>query len=120
MATPNKVIEHVDKVKINAYEPADKLQWLSELDGMIRRVVMQEEGAVSYSFPGDEDTHLLVPYPFDNIYPLYLEAMISFHNKEYADYNNEIQLFNARFEEYKKAYIRENRPKSSGRLQLWG
>jgi hypothetical protein len=120
MATPNKVIEHVDKVKINAYDPEDKFHWLSELDGMIRCVVMQEEGAFAYSYPDDGDRDLLVPYPFDNIYPLYLIAMISLHNREYNNYNNEIQVFNTRFEEYKKAYIRENIPKSSGRVKLWG
>ena len=118
--TPNKVSESVDKVKINAYEPEEKFRWISELDGMIRRVVMQEDGAVGYCYPDDEDTDLLVPFPFDNIYPLYIEAMISLHNKEYNEYNNEIQVFNARLEEYKKAYIRENMPKSAGRVKLWG
>ena len=120
MATPNKVMEQVDKLKVNAYEPEEKFRWLSELDGMIRRVVWQEDGAVAYSYPDDGDCDLLVPYPFDNIYPLYVAAMISLHNKEYTEYNNEIQVFNTRFEEYKKAYIRENRPKSSGTVKLWG
>ena len=120
MSSPNKVIEFVDKVKPNAYEAEEKFRWLSELDGMIRRVVMQEEGAVAYIYPDDADTELLVPYPFDDIYSLYMQAKIDFYNKDYNDYNNAAAVFQERFDEHKKAYIRENMPKPSGKVKLWG
>ena len=118
--TPNKVIEYVDRVKHNAYGPEEKFAWLSGLDGMIRRVVMQEDGAVAYSYPDDADCDLLVPYPFDDIYSLYMQAKIDFYNKEYDDYNNATAVFQERFDEFKKAYIRENMPVSSGAVKLWG
>lgn len=120
MSSPNKVIEYVDKVKANAYGPEEKFRWLSELDGLIRRVVWQEDGAVAYSYPEDADCELLVPYPFDDIYSLYVQAKIDFYNKDYNDYNNAVAVFQERFEEYKKAYIRENMPKSAGSVKLWG
>ena len=33
--TVNKAVELVDKLKPNAYEKADKVRWLSELEGQI-------------------------------------------------------------------------------------
>ena len=120
MATPNKVIETVDRVKPNAYEPEDKLRWISELDGLIRRVVMQAEEAAEYRYPDDGDRDLLVPYPFDDIYSLYMQAKIDFYNKDYNDYNNAVAVFQERFDEFRKAYIRENMPKDSGDVKLWG
>lgn len=114
MATPSKIIEHVDNVKINAYRAEEKFQWLCELDGMVKRVVMQEAESVRYSYPEDMDTHLLIPHPYDGVYALYVEAMIDLCNREYEEYNNTIMVFNTKLDEYKKAYIREHPPKSAG------
>ena len=112
--TPNKIIEYVDKVKVNAYGEEEKFQWICDLEGQIKRLVLQDESAVTLEYPKDMDTELLVPYPFESVYALYLEAMIDLHNKEYAAYNNTILVYNAKMEEYKKAYIREHMPRSAG------
>lgn len=114
MATPNKVIEYVDKVKPNAYGEEEKFQWLCDLDGQVKRLVMQEEEGVHYSFPEDMDTQLLIPHPFESIYAMYLEAQIDLCNNDYEDYNNSTLAYTAKLAEFKKAYIREHMPKSSG------
>lgn len=119
MATPNKIMEHVDNVKPNAYRPEEKFQWLCDLDGVVKRVVMQEKDGVSYSYPEDLDTQLLIPHPWEGIYALYLEAQIDLHNKDYEDYNNAILVFTEKLEEYRRAYIREHRPQSAGTVKLW-
>ena len=75
---------------------------------MVKRLVMQEKEAEPYAYPDDMDKELLIPFPFDNVYELYLESMIDFYNREYANYNNSAAMFEARFSEYKKAYIREH------------
>lgn len=118
MATPNKVIEYVDKVKPNVYGQEEKFQWLCDLDGIIKRVVMHESDGVHYAFPEDLDTQLLVPHPWESIYAMYLEAQIDLQNKDYEDYNNAVLVFNERLDEYKRAYIREHRPKSAGSIRL--
>lgn len=118
MATPNKVIEYVDKIKINAYAEEEKFQWLCALDGLVKRLVIQDAESVELEYPKDMDTHLLVPHPFDDVYALYLQAMIDLHNKEYGSYNNTILVYNTRMDEFKKAYIREHRPKSAGPVRL--
>lgn len=114
MATINKVIEYVDRVKPNAYDEEEKFQWLCDLDGRVKQVVMQESEGVGYQYPKDMDTPLLIPAPYEGVYALYMEAMIDYHNREYNNYNNSMLMFNTQYEEYKKAYIREHEPKSSG------
>ena len=106
--TANKVIERADKTKPNAYDEELKLGWISELDGMVKRLVFQEGEAKPYRFPEDMNTELLIPFPYDNLYELYVGSKIDFYNREYDHYNNSAMVFEDRFKEYKKAYIREH------------
>lgn len=107
--TPNKVIETVDTLYPNSYSEERKFGWINELDGMVKRLVIQEDEAVPYIYPDDMDRELLIPAPFDNLYALYIQSMIEFHNREYGNYNNTTLMFETRFTEYKKSYIREHR-----------
>lgn len=106
--TPNKVIEIVDGLKPNTYDEEAKLRWINEFEGMVKRLVIQDDEFTPYVYPDDMDKELLVPAPFDNLYCFYVEAMMDYYNKEYEYYNNTAGVFEARFQEYKKAYIREN------------
>ena len=106
--TPNKAIEIIDKLKPNSYSEEDKLRWINELDGMVQRLVIQSDEIKQYSYPEDMDKELLIPAPFDDVYTLFLEAKIDYHNREYANYNNSATMFESQFSEYKKAYIREH------------
>lgn len=119
MATPNKIIEHLSRVKPNIYSEEDLFHWLCDLDGLVKRVVMQEEDGVHYEFSKDMDSQLLIPPPFEGCYALYLEAMIDFRNKDYDDYDATMQVFDAKFNEFRKAYIREHRPAHSGGFQIF-
>lgn len=107
--TPNKVIESVDSIKPNSYDEEIKLSWISELDGNVTRLVFQEDSFTPYAYPDDMDKELLIPSPFDSVYGLYLQAMIDYHNREYGNYNNSAAMFETRYSDYKKAYIREHR-----------
>lgn len=109
--TPNKVIERVDALRPNAYDEEMKLSWISDLDGMVKRLVIQEDEVTPYKYPEDMDKELLIQFPFDNLYELYLASMLDFYNREYGNYNNSAMMFEAQFSEYKKAYIREHRAK---------
>lgn len=41
--TPNKAIEIIDRLKPNAYSEEDKLRWIDELDGMVQKLVFQND-----------------------------------------------------------------------------
>lgn len=116
--TPNKVIERISSVSPDAYSEENKLQWISELDGMVRRLVYQEDEGKPYKFPEDMDTELLIPAPFEGLYELYVMSKIDFHNQEWGKYNNSATTFHSLFDDYKKAYIRENMPKSHGTIKI--
>lgn len=105
--TINKAIEQVDGIVLNTFDTEAKFHWIANLDGMIARVVMGMAEPVGYEYPKDMDKPLLVVEPFEDIYELYLQAMIDFHNREYDNYNNSMLMFNERLEDYKAWYIRE-------------
>ena len=105
--TMNEVIEYIDRVKPNVYSDEDKYRWMNTLDGLVAHEVMQVEKE-PYDIPKDADETLLVPHPYDDIYGLYVSAMIDYHNREYDEYNNAVMLFQERLEQYKTWYIRNH------------
>lgn len=110
--TPNKVIEIVDRIKPNSYTEEDKLRWINELDGMVQRLVMKRTEVEQYTYPNDLDRELLIPAPYDeDLYTLYVQTKIDFYNREYTNYNNTATMFEIRYDEYKKDYIRNHRAK---------
>ena len=111
--TPNKAIEIVDRLKPNSYSEEDKLRWINELEGMVQRLVIQkaDNEIEQCVYPDDMEKKLLIPTPFDDAYTLFLEAKIDYYNREYANYNNSALMFETRYNDYKKAYIREHTAK---------
>lgn len=109
--TPNKVIEIVDSIKLNSYDEETKFRWIGDLENIIKNQVIQEDNFKPLEYPNDADAELAVPAPFDNVYQLYVEAMIDYYNKEFGNYNNSNAMFDARFTEYKKDYIRKHMAK---------
>lgn len=116
-----EAINKVDAFKPNAYSMNDKIDWLSRLDGMVKRLIIDtHEGGEDVVFAGyDSDTDtamgLLVQAPFDDIYLRWLEAQIDYANAEYNKYNNSIILFNTAFEAYGNYYTRNHMPAIGGR-----
>lgn len=105
MATMNEVVAYVDQLKPNIYTDEVKYRWMDTLDGLIAREVLNEE-APARNLPEDADLPLLVEAPFDDMYGLYVAAMIDFYNREYDHYNNSVMLFNERLEQFKGWYVR--------------
>lgn len=108
MATMNTVIEYIDRVKPNAFSNDDKYKWINALEGLVCREVTGDDPP-EYNLPEDADTPLLVGMPYDDIYHLYVSAMIDLYNREYNDYNNTVLVFAERMDQYKAQYIRTHR-----------
>ena len=115
-----EAITKIDTLKYNTYSNEDKVDWLSRLDAMVKRLIIDtHEGGETVIFDGytemtDVDTVLLVPAPFDEVYLRWMEAQIDYHNGEYDKYNNAIIMYNTAFEAYASFYNRLHMPKGSG------
>ena len=117
-----EVINQIDALKPNNYSQEDKIKWLSNLDGIIKREIIDtHEGAETVVFEGytvdtDPDTPLLVPAPYDDIYIKWLEAQIDYANADYGKYANSMIMYNNAYATFASYYNRNYMPK--GRKQF--
>ena len=106
----------IDALKPNTYGQDIKLRWLSDLDGLIKKQIIDvHEGGENFPFDmyNDDtplDTQLLVPHPYDDIHIKWLEASIDYANGEYGKYNNSITMYNAAYSAFEKYYNRTHMP----------
>lgn len=114
-----EAITQIDSLKHNTYSQENKVQWLSRLDSMVKRLIIDtHEGGEDVTFTGYNDstdlhTELLIPAPFDEMYLRWLEAQIDYTNGEYGKYNNAIVMFNNSWKEYQDYYNRNHMPNGS-------
>ena len=112
-----EVINRVDTTKPNSYTQTEKVDWLSTIDGIIKKEIIDaHEGGEDIVFEGytpdtSVDTMLLVPAPYDDLYIRWLEARIDYANGEYGKYNNSATAYNAAFEAYSHHYSKYHAPK---------
>ena len=111
-----EAITKIDALKPNNYTTENKIAWLSVLDGIIKEEIIDtHEGGEEITFNGyDEntqnDTVLLVPSPYDDIYVRWLEAQIDYSNGEYGRYSNSMTMYNAAYLAYERYYNRNHMP----------
>lgn len=112
-----EAITKIDDLKHNTYSQGDKVKWLSTLDSMVKRhVIDTHEGGEGVVFTGyneetDPHTELLMQEPYDEAYLRWLEAQIDYHNGEYAKYNNAIEMFNTVWRDFQNFYNRNHMPR---------
>ena len=116
----SEAISKVDALKPNNYAPEDKVGWLSTLDARVKTQIIDTHQHGDHIFfygyddMTDQETELLAPAPYDEMYLRWLEAMIDYHNSDDDRYNNAIMLFNNAYEGFKKHYTRTHMPISTG------
>ena len=121
-----EAINHVDSVNPNTYSQQEKVYWLSTLDGVVKREIIDtHEGSENVTFEGYNDdtlltTVLLIPAPYDEAYVFYLAAQIDYWNREIGKYNNSIAMFNSKYNAYEKYYNRTHMPISKGKCFRFG
>lgn len=120
--TITEAIAMIDSIKPNTYTHAQKISWLSTLDEMIKKEIIDtHEGGEAVDFSGyGEDTNintpLLVPSPYDELYIFWMESKIDYWNGESAKYNNSITMFNNAYSTYQEYYNRLHRPLGARRF----
>ena len=102
--TVNECITLVDSAMPNAYDATLKARWVRECEGKVFRELFLmtpqkfgwENSDQASAYLSEE---LALPAPYENIYALYLEAQIHYHNAEPDRYNMTMTLFNQSWHE---------------------
>ena len=114
-----EAINRIDVLKPNSYSQGEKIQWLSNLDGIIKREIIDtHEGGEAVTFNGYTEntnltTELLVPAPYDDVYLRYLEMQIDYANGEYGKYNNSMAMYDTAYSNFQRFYNRTHMPKGT-------
>ena len=115
--TIKECIDIVDNAKPNQYGIKEKVMWLSFVDETIINDVLKTHEGYDGRFDNFEgytedklSVPLIVPSPYDRLYPQYIKMMIDSENGETARYNNSSALYNTYLNEYKKYYNKTHMP----------
>ena len=114
--TTLEAIARADKSKPNGYEKVDKMVWLSTCEWNIYRdIVETHEDSEEVTFTGynedtPQDTILIAPAPYDELYVRWLEAQIDYANGEIGKYNNSMALYNEAMLSFRNYYNRIHKP----------
>lgn len=101
--TAIEVLSQVDKLLPNSYTTAEKLRWLGQAEGFVKREILRETDEIPTISAG---TVLCVPCPYDEMYRHYVEAQIHYANAEMTRYNNASTAWNNAFLTYRDYYCR--------------
>ena len=114
--TAQEALDRADALEANQYTPAQKLQWLAELDGKTRLELFPERAAAlcGEEDPADASRTLLVPEPFaGELYVAYLLSRIAEANAEIERYNLCAARFNSEYRQFAAWTLRAKRPEPS-------
>ena len=112
-----EAINHTDAIVPNSFPQAEKVRWISTLDGIVKKEIIDtHDGAEEFTFDGYNEntlltTELLIPAPYDDVYVRYLEMQIYYYNGEYGRYNNATAMYNTMYSAFEKYYNRTHMPK---------
>ncbi len=67
----------------------------------------------------EEDAKLLMSYPHEDVYPLYLVAMIDYYNQESALYENDLAVYNSAMSAARAWWRRNHRPPRNSNVKVW-
>ena len=114
--TGTQIITLVDLKEPNSYSAAEKIAWLSNLDGKIFEEVIKKYAEYDpdndeFAPYADGSEELLIGAPYgEDIYVHYLIAMIAQGNAEVSRYNQQIALYNTAYSQWWNHYNTTHHP----------
>ena len=122
--TIKKAIARFDALYPNEIPYERKLEWLSELDGVVYdEIIALHEDAPPTAFTGyilatPGSTHLMVPFPYDKIYIEHLNAMLELIRGNAERYNNAAGLTAVTFDSFAAYYNRMHTPLQAAKINI--
>lgn len=115
--TITEAISKTDAKKRNVISEDEKVEWLSELDSrvFVELYETHENAPITeipkYDSTTERERDLIIPHPYEALYPLWLEAKIDYAVGDTARYLNSYAMFNSLYTEFARWYHRKNKPK---------
>ena len=106
--TITEAITKANAIRPNKMPDEQKYDAVMKLEGQVAELMAQEQPIRNY--PDGKANTLLMPYPNDNIYVLYLAAIIDYYNQELDKYQNDSVIFEEAKQKAFSKYRRENVP----------
>ena len=110
--TVNEAIARIDRLRDNSIPTDVKIGWLENVDRYVQNEIVAGRAdapeAPTFPYGREEDTPLLVPPPYDEVYLFKLEAMIYYEQREIKKYASSMALYNQAMAEYARKYVREH------------
>lgn len=113
-----EAIARADIIRPNAIPEDIKASFIYELEGEFAEMMKVEVPKNPYPNVMESDKDLLMPYPKDNVYALYLCAMIDSINEETNLYQNDMMIANTAIKEARQWWWRNFAPKSHKYVKL--
>ena len=101
--TLEEALLRADEMRPNALSQSLKTGFINDVEGAVMTDVFlkKREFVPVYRYPADAGASLFIKPPHDKIYSLYLAAMIDYANKDFAEYHNDMTVYNAALDELK-------------------
>lgn len=119
--TAGSVLAQVDGLLPNAYSREEKLRWLLQAEGIVRREIVQPVTGEALPLPAEleDDSLLTAQAPYDRLYALYLQGQIHYADGDAVRCGNAMSLWNRGVAELQAALLREtNRGQAAQCLRL--
>lgn len=117
-----EAIDTLDEKKPNMMSNRLKIAALSRLDGLVwNEIIRRHEGYEDFeTFTGytestDPGTELLAPWPYDEMYVYWLMAEVDQQTLETDKYNNDMILFNQKYDMFHDYWRRNHMPLTNTR-----
>lgn len=96
-----EMIALIDQSVLNAYDESLKIKWLNFVNLQAYDAQLDKpRAAYTELTESTGDTELIIEKPYDRLYEFYVYAQICHLNNEITNYNNNIGLYNALWEDY--------------------
>ena len=109
----SEIVNEVKELYPSEYEDSQIIKWLQEAEAAVS--IFKEEEPQDIT---DLDIESKAQKPYDRMYIDFICAHISLHQHDDASYARYIEMYNARFVDYCKWYIRTHRGKEH-RFRNW-
>lgn len=119
--TVSECLAQIDAMRPNTLTQEQKLDMISRINiQAVRDTNNDNVYQEPLTLPEDENAHLFIAFPYDDIYLLYAAAQMDLINADMSLYTNDAAAFNERYQEYLNDTLRNLHPPDTMRIRWRG